>query len=237
MNDEALSKDKSQKIEVVPSSSYKPPRVGTFRMIGRMLLGGAVIGREELKTRFQESQSDTHVPAAELNKVTPVESDADRMRYATIGAMAKSSNAIRGGASLLGRISNRAYQRITRSISPITNSRPMSPVRRQYQRFIDRGDMIVSDWIATGRREEYLSRQLTQDVAVESIEGTLDYLADSPEMDELVQAQSGDLIEDIFDDATGGISKTSLIFVDWINAAILRKPRSQPDSSTDTPDE
>lgn len=237
MNDDVPSRDNSERLGVVPSSRYNPTRVGTFRMAARILLGGVVIGREELKTRFQESQSNIHISAAELNNVTPVESDADRLRYATIGAMAKSSNAIQRGASLLGRISNRAYQKITRSISPITNSGPMSPVRRQYQRFVDQGDMIVSDWIATGRREEYLSRQLTQEVAVESIEETLDYLADSPELDELMQTQSGDLIEDIFDDATGGISKTSLIFVDWINAAILRKPRRQPDSSTDTPDE
>lgn len=110
----------------------------------------------------------------------------------------------------------------------------MSPVRRQYQRFIDRGDMIVSDWIATGRMEEYISRQLVQDTATESIEEVLDYLADSPEMDELIQEQSGDLIEDIFEDATGGISKTSLILVDWINTAILRKPRQSTKATSES---
>ncbi len=225
MKDDNLPKDEPQKDGIIPSAGYEAPRIGTVRMVMRLLFGSAVIGREELKNRFQERQSETHIPAATLNEVTPLETDADRAKYATLGAMAKSSDAMRRGVSTLGRISNRAHGRFTRAFSPVANSRPMSPVRRQYQRFIDRGDMIVSDWIATGRREEYLSRQLAQDTATETIEETLDYLADSPEMDELIQEQSGDLVEDIFEDATGGISKSSLILVDWINTAILRRPR------------
>ena len=41
-------------------------------MLMRMALGGAVIGREEIKNRFQEKQSQTHIPGAELNRVTPI---------------------------------------------------------------------------------------------------------------------------------------------------------------------
>ncbi|MFC1922135.1 hypothetical protein ACFLY4_02510 [Chloroflexota bacterium] len=234
MKDDTLPKDDPQKDGIIPTPRQEAPRIGTLRMVMRLFFGSAVIGQEELKNRFQEQQSETHVPAVTLNEVTPLETDADRVKYATLGAVAKSSNAMRRGVSTLGRITNRAHGRFTRAFSPIANSRPMSPVRRQYQRFIDRGDMIVSDWIATGRREEYLSRQLAQDTATEAIEETLNYLADSPELDELIQEQSGDLVEDIFEDASGGISKSSLILLDWINATVLRRPPHKPDPDADT---
>ena len=237
MKDDNLPKDDPQRDGIIPTPRQEAPRIGTVRMVMRLLFGSAVIGQEELKNRFQERQSETHVPAVTLNEVTPLETDADRVKYATLGAVAKSSNAMRRGVSTLGRITNRAHGRFTRAFSPIANSRPMSPVRRQYQRFIDRGDMIVSDWIATGRREEYLSRQLAQDTATETIEETLDYLAESPQLDELVQRQSGDLIDDVFEevfnDFGGKTSGSGLAMTDWFNSVILKKPPRKPDSNPD----
>ena len=237
MKDVTLPKDDPQEDGIIPTPRQEPPRIGTLRMVMRLLFGSAVIGREELKNRFQERQSETHVPPATLNEVTPLETDADRVKYATLGAVAKSSNAMRRGVSTLGRMSNRAHGRLTRAFSPIANSPPMSPVRRQYLRFIDRGDMIVSDWIATGRKEEYLSRQLAQDAAGETIDETLDYLAESPQMDELVQRQSGDLIDDVFEevfkDFGGKKSGSGLAMTDWFNSVILRKPPRKPDSNPD----
>ena len=237
MKNDILPKDEPQKDGMISPARQEAPRIGTVRMVMRLLFGSAVIGQEELKNRFQERQSETHVPPVTLNEVTPLETDADRVKYATLGAVAKSSDAMRRGVSTLGRISNRAHGRITRAFSPIANSRPMSPVRRQYQRFIDRGDMIVSDWIATGRREEYLSRQLAQDTAAETIDETLGYLAESPELDELVQRQSGDLIDDVFEDVFndfgGKTSGSGLVMTDWFNSVILRKPPRKPDSNPD----
>ena len=164
----------------------------------RLALGSAVIGREQLKRRFQEKQSETYVSAATLNQETPIESEADRVRYAAIGAMAKSSDSLRSGLATLGRVSNRAFGRLTRTFDPLTNSRLLGPFRRQYQRYSDHGDRLVSDWVAAGRREEYLSRQLAQDITIEAIEETLDYLPESPKLDELVQQRIDDFFEDMF---------------------------------------
>ena len=164
----------------------------------RLVLGNAVIGREELKRRFQEKQSETYISAATLNQETPIKSEADRARYAAIGALANSSDALRRRIAALGRVSNRAFGRLTRTFDPVTNSRLLSPFRRQYQRYTDHGDKVMSEWIAAGRREEYLSRQLVQETTSEAIQETLDYLAESPELDELVKQRIGDYIEDMF---------------------------------------
>ena len=188
-----------EQIEIITYSTKKSaPRIGTVRMMMRLVLGNAVIGREELKRRFQEKQSATYISPATLNQETPIKSEADRARYAAIGALANSSDALRRRIAALGRVSNRAFGRLTRTFDPLTNSRLLGPFRRQYQRYSDHGDSLVSEWVAAGRREEYLSRQLAQDTTIEAIEETLDYLPESPKLDELVQQRIGDLFEDMF---------------------------------------
>jgi hypothetical protein len=223
-----------EQIEVITYSTKKSaPRIGTVRMMMRLALGSAVIGREQLQRRFQEKQSETYVSAATLNQETPIESEADRVRYAAIGAMAKSSDSLRSGIAALGRVSNRAFGRLTRTFVPLTNSRLLGPFRRQYQRYSDHGDKLVSEWIAAGRREEYLSRQLVQDTTIEAIEETLDYLAESPELDELVQQQSGDYVEDVFEDVQESVTNTPLILADWFSSTILRRPSQRTESTSD----
>ena len=65
----------------------------------------------------------------------------------------------------------------------------------------------------------------------------LDYVAKSPEMDELVKRQSGDLVGEIFEDVFNDFgvrkSKDGFIFNDWFNSVILKKPSHKPDSNTD----
>ena len=209
------------------------PRIGTVRMLMRMALGAAVIGREELKNRFQDKQNNTHIPGAELNRVTPIESEADRTRYAAVGAVANSSEALRKRILKISRSSDRSYGRLTRAIEPVTDSWLLKPLRRRYQRYLDHGDKIVSTWVAAGRREEYLGRQLARETTTESIEEVLDYLADSPEMDELMAQQSFDLVDDILlDNVREGASNTSIVLSNWFNTVILRRKRQLPPSSS-----
>jgi len=225
MSNSKSSSEQNDKIEVITYSTQPDkPRVGTLRMLMRMALGSTIIGREELKNRFQDKQSEPHIPGAELNRVTPIESEADRARYAVVGAIANSSEALRKSLSKLGQRSDRSYGRLSRAIQPATDSRLLKPFRRRYRRYLDHGDKVVSKWVAAGRREEYLGRQLAQETAIESIEETLDYLADSPELDELMAQESVDLVDDIlFDDIRESASNTSLILTNWFNTVILRR--------------
>ncbi len=236
MNDDKPQEGKGGKIEIITYSSRKTaPKIGTIRMLMRLALGGAILGREELKRRFQDKQSDPSISAAALNQETPIETEADRIRYAAIGALAKSSDGIRSRLSALGRVTNRTYGSVRRTLDPLTNNRLLSPFRRRYQSYIDHGDKVISEWVIAGRREEYLSRQLAKETTIESIEETLDYLAESPEMDELVQQQSGDFVGDVFEDIQDSAAGTRLILVDWFSSAILRRPKQIAKPTSDLP--
>lgn len=234
MSNNTIPDEQNESIEVITYSKQPgTPRIGTVRMLVRMVLGGAVIGREELKNRYQDKQSDAHIPGAELNRVTPIESEADRARYAVVGAVANSSEALRKRIMKIGRSSDRSYSRLTRALEPVSGSRLLKPFRRRYQRYLDHGDKIVSTWVAAGRREEYLGRQLAQETTTESIEEVLDYLADSPELDELMSQQSFDLVDDILlDNVREGASNTSIILSNWFNTVILRRKSQLPHSSS-----
>jgi len=234
MSNNTIPDELNESIEVITYSKQPgTPRIGTVRMLVRMVLGGAVIGREELKNRYQDKQSDAHIPGSELNRVTPIESEADRVRYAAVGAVANSSEALRKRIMKIGRSSDRSYSRLTRALEPVSDSRLLKPFRRRYQRYLDHGDKIVSTWVAAGRREEYLGRQLARETTTESIEEVLDYLADSPELDELMAQQSFDLVDDILlDNVREGASNTSIILSNWFNTVILRRKRQLPPSSS-----
>lgn len=211
-------------------------KVGSLRMLMRLAVGGLFIGREVLKNRYQEQQSDTHISAVDLDRVTPIESTTDQARYAAVGAIASSSEAMRRSISTLRQVSDRSYGKLTRLVQPVTQSQLLKPLRRRYQHYLDHGDRVVSAWMAAGRREEYLGRQLAEHTAIDTIEETLDYLAISPEMDELVAQQSADLVDDIFlEDIRNGASTTSMIVTRWFNSVVLRRKRNTANESPSSP--
>ena len=80
----------------------------------------------------------------------------------------------------------------------------------------------MQTWINTGRSEEYLSRALVQDTTTEIIEEVLDYLAVSPEMDQLVQQQTSDMAGDVVEEFQ---DRTTRIFVfrKWFSRSPTRR--------------
>jgi hypothetical protein len=234
MSDRNQVSNSKKPVEVIRYSPVTTePRLGTLRMLMRIALGGAVIARQELRERFQETQTESQIAAVELNRVTPIASETDRVRYAALGAVVNSNQALQRGISKLDKASNRTFRRLTRIAEPLTNSRFAKPFRRRYRRYTDHGEKIVSSWVAAGRREEYLGRQLAQQTATETIEETLDYLAESPEMDELMEQQSIDLVDDVlFDEVRESASNTTLILSNWFNTVILRRKRELDEHPT-----
>jgi hypothetical protein len=53
-------------------------------------------------------------------------------------------------------------------------------------------------------------------------------------MDELIQTQTGDLVEDVFEDIQESASNTTLILSDWFTTTILRRPRRRSQQTTTT---
>ena len=181
--------------------------VGSIRLAFRLVLGSLVLGKDELDSRFQQKQfqmSRYYIPQATIK---PDESPTDRARYAIEGALVQAAGTLNRGVNSVDNVSNRAINLVSRLASPLTNSRIMGPARRQFERFEVRGERVVQTWINIGRSEEFLSRALVQDTTTEILEETLDYLATSPEMDQLVEHESLDIADNMVEMVQKGTTR------------------------------
>ncbi|HLE16208.1 MAG TPA: hypothetical protein VI776_15780, partial [Anaerolineales bacterium] len=186
-------------------------------MATRLLLGAVLIGSDEFNRRFGADQQVYHPAPAERDRLLASENEADRRRYAVLGALAETTQAAQQGFSTAGSLADRAYRALARAVRPVTDSRLARPVNRRIDRYAARGDAIVRRWIEAGRSEEQLSRELAGQASLQAIESTLDYLARSPEMDQLTKEQSFDLVEGMVDDVQEGASGTRVIFYKWFS--------------------
>jgi hypothetical protein len=201
------------------------PRVGPLRMATRLLLGAVLIGTDELVRHFGAQQQLYRPTPEERHRLRASETESDRRRYAAIGLLVETAATAHHLAASFGILADRAYRLFSRPLQPLLGSRLVQPARRRFDRLVAHGEEVTRRWIETGRAEEQLSRTLAQEVGIETIEGTLDYLARSPEMDQLVQEQSLDLVEGIVDEAQEQVISTRAFIVEWLRANLLRRSR------------
>jgi hypothetical protein len=193
-------------------------------MAARLLLGTVLIGRDELNRRFEAGQQVYRPAPAERDRLLASESEADLRRYAMLGAIAESTKAAQQSVSKAGSLADRAYHRLSRRLRPVTDSRMGRTLNRRVDRYVARGDAIVRRWVETGRAEEQLSRELAEQATVQAIEGTLDYLARSPELDQLTKEQSLDLVDQMVEDVHQGAVGGRFFLVRWFSGIIRRRP-------------
>lgn len=198
--------------------------VGPARTLFRLVLGTIALSREAVARGQAQSQPQAIEVGAPGQLPRMGETSADRARYAAIGAGARAVRAVGAAFSTAGEAADGAVRLGARLMSPVTGSRLMAPAQRRFARSEARGEQILQSWIAWGRSEEALSRSLAQQTGTAAIEEVLDYLAVSPEMDELVADQTQDMAGEVVDEIRERTTKI-FVFRDWFVAAILRRPR------------
>lgn len=196
-------------------------------MAARLLLGAALTGSDELNRRFGTTQQVYRPSPAERDLLLARETHADHRRYAVLGALTETTQAAQQSVSAAGSLADRAFRAVVLAARPVTSSRLAQPVNRRMDRFVARGDMIVRRWVEAGRAEEQLSRELASQATLQTIETTLDYLARSPEMDQLTKEQSLDLVDQMVDDVQEGAVGGRVFLVKWFSGIIRRHPETK----------
>jgi len=202
-----------------------------FRILLRFLLGSAVEGNDEFWRRARKWQAEIEKARITGNTTSPaIETEGERLRYALIGlffqALDTSSDSLRS----IQRISGRAYNRVTRLASPLTNSRLMRPVRHSVDHMVSKGEAVFASWIQTGRQEELLSRSLVREQAYDDlVDGVLDYVAQKPEVRDLIQDQSVGMGEEIIGEFRTRSSDVDTLLADKVGTIFRRSGKqSQP---------
>lgn len=196
-----------------------------LKILLRLLVGTAVEGSDEFKRRARLWQ-------AEMNASDPSrmvisledETEASRLRYTLVGLLFQALDSGYKSLSLLDKVSSQAYTIFSHMFAPLTKSRLWQPVQGRYDFYGEKGESIVNSWTSIGRREEQLSRALVRQQAYDEIvNDVIDYLAQKPEVRDLVQQQSVGMAGELVDDLRERSSEFDSLLEERVNALLRRK--------------
>jgi hypothetical protein len=173
--------------------------------LASLLLGSAAEGSELLASRLKQWQANTDSRGREIYSESPDETDAERLRYAAVGVLARAPGVAGDVLTRAVRASDAAYVRLSNLFSPVTNSRMAQPLHRGYDQCAARGQAIVERWIDAGRMTEQRSRARARHAAVEGTDEAMDevigIMAGKPEVRDLVTQQTvgmaGELVGEV----------------------------------------
>ena len=217
-----------------------PSETDSLRSVTRLLVGGLVIGIDELISRLSRWEGETTRQAAAASRKSsqeiplppPVpeeitESNAQTIRYALVGLAFEAQDAIKESAKALSKAEKALYRRANPIIKPIASSRMLSPARKRFDYLANRGQQQVDRWISIGRQEETHSKSLTLVAINESVDDVIDDLADNPEIQQLIQAQTTSLVEEILEEVRERTVSTDIILEGITRSILHKKPRYQ----------
>jgi hypothetical protein len=210
-----------------------------LRSTTRLLVGLALIGGDELLKRVQTLEhtiSTTPPDPAEIEeriRTSPTgQHIPDDVRHALIGMAFDVQDQIRVTTPRLLSMSDEVLSSVTRPVENLLNHLPIvgalnKSIGQQVDVLQRRGEKRLQRWITIGQREEARSRVLADMTANRIVDDFIDYLADKPEVQDLITGQTtglaGEVLNEVRERTVSGDS-----FLEGIVRALLRKaPRAE----------
>ncbi len=218
-----------------PATSARAPVRTEPEMMGvgtlmRLAVGGVSLALNAIQSATEPPDRSGPAPRDQSGvEASPTPDDRPEqvdpaLRHIFIGAVFEAGDRVdRRLSSALGRA--------RRLASPPTNwarkSRLLSPARRSYNRLAARSAARLERWQARGVSEELQGRALLGTAVNHSVDTTLDYVVDSPQVqglvDELVAAESLALSQRVFIEVRGRAVSADLYVAHLIHS-VLRHP-------------
>ncbi len=238
-----------QKTALVPAPERPAAPIEPFdalRSTTRVLVGFALIGGDELLKRLQmlERDFDALPPdpkeiAGRIRTSPTGQYIPDEIRHALIGLAFEAQEQVRVQTPRLLAAADQIISDVTRPAQSILNHIPLvgslsRSLGLQYDTLQKRGEDRLNRWIAIGQREEARSRVLADQTFTKIVDDVISYLADKPEVQELITGQTtglaGEVLDEVRERTVSGDS-----FLEGIVRAVLRKtPRAElPPPSTE----
>jgi hypothetical protein len=236
------SVDQNTALVPTPDRAKRPAPIEPFdalRSTTRLLVGLALVGGDELLKRLQmlEHTIDTQpFDRAELDariRTSPTgQHIPDDIRYALIGLAFDLQDQVRVQTPRLLAAADQILSDVTRPAQGILNHIPLvgslsKSLGLQYGTLQKRGEDRLKRWIAIGQREEARSRVLADQTFTRIVDDVIDYLADKPEVQNLIAGQTtglaGEVLNEVRERTVSGDS-----FLEGVVRAVLRKaPRAE----------
>jgi hypothetical protein len=187
--------------ETLPAEVSAEAAFDAYRSLVRLLVGGAVEGSAELTRRLDDWETRLNVakplPALTREEETPV----DLARYALVGAAFDGAEFLREQFPVWQAMVEKTAQLSGKAARPFVRNRFTGFVGRWWDSAVGTGEKNFQRWIEIGRAEEPRSRALARTGVQDVINDIVSYLAENPEVADLVQQQSvglaGEVVEEV----------------------------------------
>ena len=175
------------------------PHDGRLRTLGRLSLGAMLLAVDALSTGLQQMEQESTQTATEERPIESVLIPADEWettlghelksppRQVLLGFALDTQSRLSSTARAIVRQGDRVVGRVDRALSPVLDSRALSPMRGPFESLVERGQAQVNYWRELGRTEEARSRVLAQDAAEQLIDTTVNTVSSDPHTQKIVQ--------------------------------------------------
>lgn len=200
-----------------------------------LLVGGAIEGTSQLTTRLQQYQEEINQAhaeqeadgSAESAETAVTEDEFVRLRYALVGFIFDTQARVKRTMPLLSRLIDTSTRVGTRAARPVTKSRFFAPIQRRYNDLALKGEENIKKWIDIGRQAEPPSRELAKMTYVNIVDEFISQLAENPELQGLVQAQSIGLATEVRDEVRGRGVTADTVLENLVRKVLRRAPREE----------
>lgn len=204
-----------------------------LQLLSRFLMGIAFMGSDALMRRLRFSHEEMEADPGTLGSRADLEqeSELELLRYLSIGLFARGRKTVAHGLRRGVQISLGATKSVLGGANRLTDNRLMRPLRRSVAaRARDLGEE-ASVVMTEGLREEQMARLLANNTVGEIIDEVLDFISESPEVDQLIKdivGQQTSGLAGVVADNTRTVTVTGDYLVEAVARRLLRrKPRRE----------
>jgi hypothetical protein len=207
-----------------------------FRSMTRLIIGGMALGYDGLQNRMKaweqqvSQRGDFSESGPEQETVSPGiipspsrEDERGSFGYLLVGLNYKMQKQLEGRLRNAEGFSHSIGNLAKYIWKPIYSNRAISPIRNRFDDLVERGQREVEQWIEIGQKETDHSRVLVQTAIQERMDRSIQYLANDPQVEELVTLQSASLIDEMIEEIRERTVSAD-DFIEGIIRAALRFP-------------
>ena len=183
-----------------------------LRSITRLLVGGALVGYDELLAFLRSWEDETrrtiiqqrnsapavHVPGA---VPTPSESPSTILRYAALGLFFEAQDRwIRRGRAAADFFGRATDALLSPAFKRMDENPRLRPARSRFETLVHMGEKVAGRWVQRGRVEEAYGRRFAKTAGQQGFNASMDQLGSAPALQDLVRKQSAGLTQDVLDE-------------------------------------
>jgi hypothetical protein len=195
----------------------------------RLLIGGLLVGADELRRRLQQWEATAHsAPSATVQQTVPqsLRHAPASLRYAFIGMLFETETRMRQQLSTaltrLARLSEETEYLYVTTVEPALSQTPLDPVLMRLDEMLFKAGAAVERWTARGWIEEQQSRGMARQASVSVVDELIDYMARNPEVRELIEQQGVSMAGEAVDEVRERTASADM-WVERLTRSLLRR--------------